>query len=212
MTHDQQPGPYVGVGAHGAPPQLPPPAHAYASTAVATTPAGPITPVQEQTSAGLQVRWDGTVLAPSSVMNAVYLMWAGAALAIVTGIVSMLGADSSVEGVLESTAMVVDPGVRQAMVTGVKVVVVVWALVEATLWMWMASANGRGKGSARVIASVFYAFLLLGVLGGALRALAGGLPDLLLGLPSFAVGTAAVVLLWVPASSRYYATVRDLRR
>ncbi|QIM21953.1 hypothetical protein G7075_13795 [Phycicoccus sp. HDW14] len=212
MTHDQQPGPYGGAGAHGAPPQLPPPAHAYASTAVATTPAGPITPVQEQTSTGLQVRWDGTVLAPSSVMNAVYLMWAGAALALVTGIISMLGADSAVEGVLESTAMVVDPGLRQAMVTGVKVVIVVWALVETTLWMWMASANGKGRGSARIIASVFYGFLLLGLLGGALRALTGGLPDLLLALPSFAVGTAALVLLWLPASSRFYATVRNQRR
>jgi hypothetical protein len=198
-------------GAFAAPPQLPPPAAAYPVAAPHDL-ALPIAPVQELTPDGLGVRWDGTVLAPSSVMNAVYCMWAGAGLALLTGVVNMIRAETAVDDVVASMGMVVEPGLVGAMVTGVKVVSVVWALVVAGLWMWMASANGKGKGWARVVASVFFAVTLLGLLGTSLSAFTGGLVDLLLALPGFAVATAAVVLLWMPASSRYVATVRAARR
>ncbi|MBM6401491.1 hypothetical protein [Phycicoccus sonneratiae] len=199
------------VPGFAAPPQLPPPVGAYPVGAVVAE-AGPITPVQEQTSDGLRVRWDGTVLAPSSVMNAVYLMWAGAVLALLEGIVTAFRAETAVDEVLASTGLAVDPGVAGAVVTGVKVASVGWGLVLALVWMWVASGNAKGRGGARVAATVFYAFAVLGVLITALGALSGGLADLLLALPGFAVGTGAIVLLWLPSSSRYYALVRSRRR
>ncbi len=196
---------------YAAPPQLPPPVGAYPVASAAAL-AVPVAPVKEQTRGGLQVRWDGTVLAPSSVMNAVYLMWAGAGLALVTGVVSALRAEAVMAEALAVPELAADPRIAEVFLTSAKVAGFVGALVSAALWMWMASANGKGKGWARVLASVGYGFTLLGLLVTALAAPTGGLVDLLLGLPGFAVGTAAVVLLWLPASSRYYAAVRAVRR
>lgn len=196
---------------YAAPPQLPPPVGAYPVASPAEL-AVPVVPVREQTPEGLQVRWDGTVLAPSSVMNAVYLMWAGAALALVTGVVGALRAEAMVAELLTTPEFAADARLAEVMTTTAKVAGVIGALLATLLWMWMASANGKGKGWARITATVFYGFSAFSLLGSVLAALLGNVVDLLLALPGFAVGTAAVVLLWLPASSRYVAAVRSGRR
>lgn len=197
-----------GLGGFAAPPQLPPPVEAYRSDP-GSAPAGAITPVQEVTRHGLRVRWDGTVLPPSSVLTAVHLMWAGAVLDLLLGIVSALRAESVVTETVRSSGVATDPGFVDLVGTGARVGGVVGALVTGALWMWMATANGSGRAWARVVASVFYAVALLSTF---VTTLGRDLVALLLVLPGFVVGSVAVVLLWLPASSQYYDAVRRRRR
>lgn len=113
---------------------------------------------------------------PSAVSRAVRLMRAGAAFAVVYGVVFGLFRHALVPG----------------MVSGVFV---------SLLWLWMAWKNEAGRNWARVLSSVFFGFqcpgLLFSVIDGNWSL------ALLAALIEWGIGLAALILLWRPESGQF---------
>ena len=121
---------------------------------------------------------------PSTVSRAVRLMRAGAAFAVVYGVVFGL--------------------FRHALVTGM-----VFGVFVSLLWLWMAWKNEAGRNWARVLSSVFFGFQCPGVLVSVIGrnwSLA-----LLAAVIQWGIGLAALILLWRPESSQFFAAARQAR-
>jgi uncharacterized membrane protein YidH (DUF202 family) len=100
------------------------------------------------------------------------------------------------------------PTVAANLVSVLAIVVVAGALVGAFVWLWMAWQNRHGRSWARVASTVFF-----GVSCVVAASFATGSPVGLLvaGLVSWAIGLAAVILLWRSPSTQYFRTVKAAR-
>jgi hypothetical protein len=86
-------------------------------------------------------------------------------------------------------------------------------LIATGLWLWMAWANKRGRSWARIMATVFFGVLTAGELVALIEFLTHSSGSTLvvrflqvsLFLVYWLVSLSAVVLLWQPSSSDYYA-------
>jgi hypothetical protein len=139
--------------------------------------------------------------APPSVLNAVKLMYAGAAVSTVSLVVSLVGIGSVKPAIRQHFPHYTASQVNQAFVAFL-VVVVASAAIGIGLWLWMASANSQGKNWARIVSSVLFAVSTL----EALQGLRG--PRTAIGLVFSAlvwlVGLGAVILLWRRDSSEFF--------
>jgi len=138
---------------------------------------------------------------PPSIVNAVRLMYAGAGLALLNAIVSLLSI-GRIRRLVEQR----NPGlslrqVNAAVAVAVGVIVVV-ALIGVALWLWMAWANKRGKSWARILSTVFFGLATLDLVGS--LAVAGTATGRLLGGVGWLVGLVTIIFLWQRASSEYY--------
>jgi len=157
---------------------------------------------------------------PASLTYAVYGMYVGAALSLLSPLLSLTHLDAvrtSMRQHLDAQpgAAGVDAG-AMAHLTVVFVVTAafVGAAVNIGLWIWMAIANGRGIAWARVVATVFGGLGILsattGLVGSAFAStsvpgtLAVSVIDVLLAV-------VLLVLLWLPSSSRYYQAVTAVK-
>jgi hypothetical protein len=138
---------------------------------------------------------------PQSVLNAVKLMYAGAALNAI-GLVFSL----AVVGGLKAAIKAHYPNFTAAQVhsaeTGIITRAVVGALIAIGLWLWMAYANGRGHNWARIVSSVLFAVNSLDLVLAI--ALPHALIGLILGVAVWLVGLGTVVLIWSKESSPFY--------
>lgn len=139
--------------------------------------------------------------APQSVLTAVKLMYAGAALSAIGIILNVVARHSLRSAILKAFPHYTATQVHRAE-TAFVVIAVVEGLIGIGLWVWMALANGRGHSWARILGSVFFAldtlFLLLSVARthSALSLVFEGLVWL--------AGLGATVLLWRKESSAYF--------
>jgi hypothetical protein len=142
---------------------------------------------------------------PASVLNAVKLMYAGAAVSVVGLIVSLVTIGS-----LKTTIRKADPTFTSSQVHSAEVVVVAFAvvigLISVGLWIWMAGANKAGKNWARVTSSVFFGLDTLGLL--AVFRQAEPVLSRLVTVLVWLVGLAAIIMLWRKESSGYFAAQR----
>jgi uncharacterized membrane protein YiaA len=151
---------------------------------------------------------------PPSIQRAVLLMRVGAALSVLSILITLLTRDSlrsQVEGTLHKsssalTASQVDTAVSVAI--GIAVVV---GLVSVGLWLWMASANGKGRSWARIVATVLGALSVLSLLSSVAQGQLTTL-NLIVSLVSLALAIAILVLLWRKESSAYYDAVKAQQR
>ena len=156
--------------------------------------------VQPQSSAG---RMPEPLLPepPSSVVNAVRLMYAGAvvsALSLIVGLVTV--------GSLRNSLHKAQPSLTPTQLHDLQTVVVVGSvfigLISIGLWLWMAMMNKAGKPWARIIATVLFGldtlFLLLGV------ARAGAAAGTLVSILTWAIGLGAVIYLWRRDATAYF--------
>jgi hypothetical protein len=158
---------------------------------------------------GAEMPQDERLPAPRSVLTAVKLMYAGAAVSVV-GLVLSLATIGSVKTALRSAY----PHYTAAQLHGAEIVaissVVVESLISVGLWVWMAWANKRGKNWARIVASVLFGLNTL------LLLLTVGRPHSAVGLLYYAllwlIGLGAIVLLWQRDSSAYFASGRARAR
>ncbi len=145
-------------------------------------------------------------VAPASVLNAVKLMYLGAALGAVSLVVGVLSGHA-----IRSAIEKAQPHASAATInTGVGVSVaflVVGDLIAVALWLWMAWANKGGRRWARIVSSVLFAIDTLGAADGFARP--GLAVSKVLGVAIWAVGLAAVVLLWRASSSSYFNAPRS---
>jgi tetratricopeptide (TPR) repeat protein len=109
-------------------------------------------------------------------------MWAGAALAAVYSVVDGLTRHDLVSGILAG-------------------------VTAGLLWLWMAWKSNAGRNWARVLSSVFFGAAISGLLGSV--ADRRWTPALLVFLIECGVGLAAVILLWRPESSQFFAAARQ---
>ena len=138
---------------------------------------------------------------PPPILNAVKLMYGGAAVSfagLVIGLATAGGLKSAIRKAQPTlTAAQVDNSARFIVAAAV-----ISGLIGAALWLWMAWANKRGKPWARILSSVFFAVSTLNTVAG--FAQAGEPLNKVLTALVWLVGLGAIVLLWRPDASAYY--------
>lgn len=147
---------------------------------------------------------------PATILNAVKLMYVGAALSVL-GMLFTFASRDAVRDALEEgdsdlTASELDSAVNFFVGFGVAV-----SLIAVALWLWMASANKKGKSWARVLATVLgglnIVFTLISLFGSG----AGGL-GVVVNLISIALAAVILWLLYRPESGQYYTAVTRMTR
>jgi hypothetical protein len=139
--------------------------------------------------------------APPSVVNAVKLMYAGAAVTTVSLVISLVNLSGTKAAIKKAkptwTAAQVNSFDRFIIITAV-----ISGLIGIALWLWMARANGQGRSWARVVSTVLFVLAtvdLLGVFSEPKTAI-----GLVFPLLTWLVGLGAVVLLWRRDSTEFF--------
>lgn len=142
--------------------------------------------------------------APPSVLKAVKLMYAGAAVSVVSLIVSLIipltSIASSKATIHKDHPKLTASQVNQAFNLGIGAAVV-FGLIGAVLWLWMARANGQGKNWARITSSVFFAIETLSLLT-VLNA--PSVLGVVFTVVTWIIGLGAIILLWRKESSDFF--------
>jgi hypothetical protein len=139
--------------------------------------------------------------APPPVVNAVKLMYVGAAVSTVSLIISL--ADI---GAVKTAIKKAKPSWTAAQVNQYDRFLITVAIVSGVigigLWLWMARANNQGKNWARILSTVLFCLATLDLIGVFSQ------PKTVLGLVfpllTWLVGLGAVFLLWRPESSAFF--------
>ena len=98
-------------------------------------------------------------------MNAVWLMYAGAAISAISLIITLVTVGSLKTAIHNADPALTAAKLHNAEVAAV-VVAIVFGLIGIGLWLWMARANKAGKSWARITATVFFGLDTLSVLAG----------------------------------------------
>ncbi len=147
---------------------------------------------------------------PSSIRNAVLLMYGGAAISALS-VILLLAFSGRIKNAIHKALVKANKTLvsehktpltaSQIHSTEVAVVAVVAIvlLIGVALWLWMAWANGRGRGWARIVATVLFAlntiYLLLSVSRASVTILFVGL--------GWLCGLGAIIFLWNRNSTAY---------
>lgn len=148
---------------------------------------------------------------PAAMRRAVSLMYAGAAVGAVNDIVNGLTRHSVMFYSYNSTSSNT-VAVHQASNVASGIIA---AIITGGVWLWMAWKTGAGRNWARVLSSVLFGFGCLGLIGvlASLGSSGGtGLAfALIFGLAQWGVGLAAIIQLWRPESSQFFALAKQAR-
>ncbi len=142
---------------------------------------------------------------PPAILNAVKLMYAGAAVNVIGIVIGLATA-----GDLKNAIRKDQPKLTPTQVTNsehflVSATVII-GLIGAALWLWMAWANMHGKPWARILSSVFFGVATLNT--AASFAQPGDVLSRTLTITVWLVGLGAIILIWRPESSAYYKASR----
>jgi asparagine N-glycosylation enzyme membrane subunit Stt3 len=139
---------------------------------------------------------------PASVLTAVKLMYAGAALSAIMFVIGLTQKDTIRKAVMAQnpayTASQIDTAANFFLVFGA-----VTGIIGLGLWLWMASANKKGQTWARVTSAVLFGLYTLAL---ALTIVGAGYATIqkILGVVIWLVGLGAIVFLWRSDSSGYF--------
>jgi hypothetical protein len=139
--------------------------------------------------------------APTSVLNAVKLMYAGAAISAVSLIVSLTDAGSAKAALRREFPKYTTSQINHAFL-GFLVIATISAALGIGLWLLMAWANKQGRNWARITSTVLFLLATISLLSlarGPRTALTLIFPVL-----TWLVGGGAVWLLWRPDSSAFF--------
>ena len=139
--------------------------------------------------------------APPSVVNAVKLMYAGAAVSTVSLIISLADISGTKTAIRKARPNLTATQVSQ-LNTFIISLAIVSGLIGIGLWLWMARANNQGKNWARIMSTVLFGLATLDLVGVFSQ------PKTLLGLIfpvlTWLVGLGAIWLLWRPDSTAFF--------
>ena len=157
--------------------------------------------VQPYPSRGKPLAKEPRPPAPPSVLNAVKLMYAGAAVSTVSLIISFVDIGGTKAAIRKARPNLTATQVNQ-LNTFIITLAIVSGVIGVALWLWMARANGQGKNWARIVSTVLFGLAtldLIGVLSEPKTAVGLVFPVL-----TWLVGAAAVWLLWRPDSTAFF--------
>jgi low temperature requirement protein LtrA len=140
--------------------------------------------------------------APASVLTAVKLMYAGAALSLISLVIGLTQKAAIRKAVAAANPNFTDSQLNSA----VNITLVFGAfvgLLGAGLWLWMAYANNKGHAWARVVSSVLFGINTLGLIYVLIAAGSTAIQKVA-SVVIWLVGLAAVVFLWRSDSSAYF--------
>ena len=143
--------------------------------------------------------------APPAVLNAVKLMYVGAAVSTVSLIISLASIGGTKDAIKKARPSLTATQVNQ-LNTFIIALAVVSGVIGVALWLWMARKNGEGKNWARILSSVLFGLAtldLFGVLSQPKTAL-----GLVFPLLTWLVGLGAVILLWRKESTEFFKPLR----
>jgi hypothetical protein len=147
---------------------------------------------------------------PSTLRNAVRLMWAGAALSLI-GVIITVAFGTKIRNAIRNAAITAnrtDARQHKAQLTAAQIhslanatflILIIFGIIGVLLWVWMAWANNRGSSWARVVASVLFALNTIALVFEVGRA-SVSLISIVLG---WLIGLAAIILLWNRATTEY---------
>ncbi|HEX9354610.1 MAG TPA: hypothetical protein VF933_12450 [Streptosporangiaceae bacterium] len=139
---------------------------------------------------------------PPSIQNAVWLMYAGAAVSAFVIIVALVTIGSTRSAIHADFPAYSASRVHKAAVALVVYEVVI-QVITIGLWLWMAAANKAGKSWARIVSSVLFGLNTLILISSLARPHAAiGIVLLVL---VWLVGLGAIVMLWRRDSTTYFA-------
>lgn len=140
--------------------------------------------------------------APTSVRRAVYLMYAGAVVYVISGIVGVISLRNAGPGIPFYASSDGSSSVPGAGVGVIIAVVLTSIVVPILLWLWMAWKCKAGRPWARIVSTVLFG---LGTLATLLSlATTTGFWALLGMIAGWLAGLGATILLWQRSSSRYF--------
>jgi small-conductance mechanosensitive channel len=143
--------------------------------------------------------------APQSVLNAVKLMYAGAAVSAVSLIISLATISGTKDAIKKAKPSLTATQVNQ-LNTFIIALAVVSGVIGVALWLWMARKNGEGKSWARILSTVLFALATLDLFGVVSQ------PKTVLGLVfpvlTWLIGLGAVVFLWRRESTEFFKPQR----
>lgn len=142
----------------------------------------------------------GIPRSPRTVRAAVWLMYAGAAVTIL----SLIGVLAALPFIGHRSAALQVAGRTQPLAVAITVSVLI-ALAMIVLWLWMARCNSRGRNWARIFSTVLVAAETLHLFGNT------GVLELAFALATWLIGVAAVWLLWRPTSSTFFELQNSLQ-
>ena len=139
--------------------------------------------------------------APPSVLNAVKLMYAGAAVSTVSLVISLVNISGTKAAIRKARPTLTAAQVNQ-LNTFIITLAIVSGVIGVALWLWMARANGQGRNWARIVSTVLFGLATLDMFGVLSQ------PKTLLGLVfpvlTWLIGLGAVILLWRRDSSEFF--------
>ena len=139
--------------------------------------------------------------APQSVLNAVKLMYAGAAVSAVSLIISLVSIGGTKDAIRKARPSLTATQVNQ-LNTFIIALAVVSGVVGVALWLLMARKNGQGKNWARVLSTVLFALATLDLFGVVSQ------PKTVFGLVfpllTWLIGLGAIVFLWRRESTEFF--------
>ena len=139
--------------------------------------------------------------APPSVLNAVKLMYVGAAVSTVSLIISLVSIGGTKDAIKKAKPSLTAAQVNQ-LNTFIIALAVVSGVIGVGLWLWMARANGQGKNWARILSTVLFGLATLDLFGVLSQ------PKTVLGLVfpvlTWLIGLGAVILLWRRESTEFF--------
>ncbi len=146
--------------------------------------------------------------APTPVLQAVKLMYAGAVVSAISLIITLLTIGS-----LKTAIHNADPSLSASKLHSAEVaavaVAVVFGLIGIGLWLWMAYANKAGKNWARITATVFFGLDTLSILTSFRQA--EPVLSRLISILIWLIGLGAIVLLYQRESSAYFSASKKPR-
>jgi hypothetical protein len=139
--------------------------------------------------------------APPSVLNAVKLMYVGAAISTVSLIISLIDISGTKAAIRKARPSLTAAQVNQ-LNTFIITLAIVSGVIGVALWLWMARANSQGKNWARILSTVLFGLATLDLYGVLSQ------PKTVLGLVfpvlTWLVGLGAVIFLWRKESTEFF--------
>jgi hypothetical protein len=143
--------------------------------------------------------------APATVLNAVKLMYAGAAVSTVSLVISGVSIGGSKAAIRKQRPSLTPAQVNQ-LNTFIIALAIVSGVIGVALWLWMARANGQGRNWARIMSTVLFGLATLDLFGVLSQ------PKTLLGLVfpvlTWLIGLGTVFLLWRRESTEFFKPPR----